>query len=134
MIDHRADRPVYKQLADVLRQRIGAGSFIEGEMLPSAAALAQTYVVGTDTVRRALAVLRLEGLIDTVPKLGSFVRVPPKAELITVDRGRITARMPAQDERHALDIPEGIPLLIIETGDRTELLPADRAVIEVAGK
>lgn len=134
MIDHRADRPVYKQLADVLRQRIGSGSFIEGEMLPSAAALAQTYVVGTDTVRRALAVLRLEGLIDTVPKLGSFVRVPPKAELVTVDRGRITARMPAQDERRALDIPEGIPLLIIETGDRTELLPADRAVIEVAGK
>lgn len=134
MIDPRADRPVYQQLADTLRQRIGSGSFIEGEMLPSAAALAQTYVVGTDTVRRALAVIRLEGLIDTVPKLGSFVRVPPKAELVTVDRGRITARMPVQDERRALDIPEGIPVLIIETGDRTELLPADRAVIEIGGK
>lgn len=134
MIDPRADRPVYQQLADILRQRIGSGSFIEGEMLPSAAALAQTYVVGTDTVRRALAVIRLEGLIDTVPKLGSFVRVPPKAELVTVDCGRITARMPVQDERRALDIPEGIPVLIIETGDRTELLPADRAVIEIAGK
>jgi DNA-binding GntR family transcriptional regulator len=134
MIDPRADRPVYKQLADILRHRIGSGSFIEGEMLPSAAALAQTYVVGTDTVRRALAVLRLEGLVDTVPKLGSFVRVPPKTEVIEVNRGRITARMPVQDERRALDIPEGIPLLIIESGDRTELLPADRAIIEIAGK
>jgi DNA-binding GntR family transcriptional regulator len=134
MIDPRADRPVYRQLADILRQRIGSGSFMEGELLPSAAALARTYVVGPDTVRRALAVIRLEGLIETVPKLGSFVRVPPKTEPVTVHQGRITARMPVQDERRALDIPEGIPLLVIETGDRTELLPADRTVIEVAGK
>lgn len=78
MIDPNADRPVYKQLADLLRQRVETGSYIEGEMLPSAAAMARTFVVGTDTVRRALTVLRLEGLIDTVPKLGSFVRVRPK--------------------------------------------------------
>jgi DNA-binding GntR family transcriptional regulator len=52
MIDPTADRPVYKQLADLLRQRVGAGSYIEGEMLPSAAAVARTFVVGTDTVRR----------------------------------------------------------------------------------
>jgi hypothetical protein len=50
-----------------------------------------------------------------------------------VHQGRITARMPVQDERRALDIPEGIPPLVVNTGDRTELLPADRTVIEVAG-
>lgn len=131
MIDPRADRPVYKQLADILRHRIASGSFIQGEMLPSAATLAETYVVGTDTVRRALAVIRLEGLIDTVPKLGSFVRVQPKSEVIRVRRGRVTARMPVRDERRDLGISEGIPLLVVETGDRTEVLPADRAIIEI---
>lgn len=131
MIDPRADRAVYKQLADILRQRIESGSFLEGEKLPSAATLAETYVVGADTVRRALAVIRLEGLIDTVPKLGSFVRVQPKAEVTRVRHGRVTARMPVRDERRELGIPEGIPLLVVETGDRTELLPADRAVIEI---
>jgi DNA-binding GntR family transcriptional regulator len=131
MIDPRADRPVYKQLADILPHRIASGSFIQGEMLPSAATLAETYVVGTDTVRRALAVIRLEGLIDTVPKLGSFVRVQPKSEVIRVRRGRVTARMPVRDERRDLGISEGIPLLVVETGDRTEVLPADRAIIEI---
>jgi DNA-binding GntR family transcriptional regulator len=132
MIDPSADRPVYKQLADILRQRIASGSYLEGEMLPSAAAMARTFVVGPDTVRRALTVLRLEGMIDTVPKLGSFVRVHPKAEVIQLRGGRITARMPEKDERRTLDIPEGIPLLIVETGNSTEILPADRAIIEIS--
>jgi len=134
MIDPSADRPVYKQLADILRQRIASGGYMEGEMLPSAAGLARTFVVGTDTVRRALNVLRLEGLIATVPKLGSFVRVHPKAEVIQLRGGRVSARMPASDERRTLDIPEGIPLLIVETGDSTEILPADRAIIEISAK
>lgn len=134
MIDPSADRPVYKQLADILRQRIASGGYMEGEMLPSAAGLARTFVVGTDTVRRALNVLRLEGLIATVPKLGSFARVHPKAEVIQLRGGRVSARMPASDERRTLDIPEGIPLLIVETGDSTEILPADRAIIEISAK
>jgi GntR family transcriptional regulator len=131
MIDPTADRPVYKQLADILRDRIDAGDFLGGEMLPSAAALARTYVVGTDTVRRALSVVRLEGLIDTSPKVGSFVRERPKATTIRLGRGRVTARMPGHDERRRLDLPEGVPLLVIEIGGQIELMAADRTVIEI---
>jgi hypothetical protein len=61
MIDPGADRPVYKQLADLPRQRVKTGSYSEGEMLPSAAAMARTFVVGTDTVRRALTDTRPGG-------------------------------------------------------------------------
>jgi DNA-binding GntR family transcriptional regulator len=60
MIDPTSDRPVYKQLADILRGRIETGEFRAGEILPSAASLADSYVVGPDTVRRALALMRLE--------------------------------------------------------------------------
>ncbi len=72
MIDSSAGRPAHKQLADILRHRIESGSFIQGEMLPSAATYrrrdaalggdtAQTHAAGTDTVRRALTVLRPAG-------------------------------------------------------------------------
>jgi DNA-binding transcriptional MocR family regulator len=54
MIGPSADRPVYKQLAGILRQRIESGSYLEGEMPPSAAAMARTFAVGPDTARRAL--------------------------------------------------------------------------------
>jgi DNA-binding GntR family transcriptional regulator len=57
MIDPSADRPVYKQLADILRQRIESGSYTEGEMLPSAAELARTFVVG-----RAIIEVSAKGL------------------------------------------------------------------------
>ncbi len=46
MIDSSAGRPVYQQPADILRHWIESGSFTEGEMLPSAAALAQTQRPG----------------------------------------------------------------------------------------
>ena len=46
MIGPSAGRPVYKQLAGILRQRIESGSYIDGEMLPSAAAMARTFAVG----------------------------------------------------------------------------------------
>ena len=62
------------------------------------------------------------------------MRVHPKAEVIQLHGGRITARMPAVDERRTLDIPEGSPLLIVETGDGTKILPADRAIIEISAK
>lgn len=133
MIDPSSDRPVYKQLADILRGRIETREFLAGEILPSAASLADSYVVGPDTVRRALALMRLEGLVVTVPKVGSFVRAQPKAESIPLRRGRVSARMPLGDERRALDVPEGVPLLVIEADGQTELMPADRTVIEIVG-
>lgn len=71
MINYGAGRPPYQQLAAILRGRIADGA-IAGR-LPSEKALAQEYGVAIGTVRKAMAVLRDEGLIYTARGWGSFV-------------------------------------------------------------
>lgn len=69
--------PVYEQVAAILRGQIASGELASLDRLPSESALAQTYEVGRDTVRHAVAVLRDEGLVFTVPQRGTFVGPRP---------------------------------------------------------
>lgn len=57
------DQPTYATLADDLRRRIAAGEYPPGQMMPSEAALTETYGVARGTVRQALAELESEGLV-----------------------------------------------------------------------
>ena len=73
-----SDVPVYLQLADLLRKRIMSGELAPRRPLPSNKALVQEYGVARGTADRAVAVLRSEGLVRTVPGKGVFV--VPEAE------------------------------------------------------
>ncbi|MEU8404470.1 GntR family transcriptional regulator [Nonomuraea sp. NPDC048892] len=64
---------VYTQLADRLRERIVAGEYAAGGVLPSEAALCREFRIARNTVRRGLALLEEEGLIVTVPSKGRIV-------------------------------------------------------------
>ncbi|MFI6817234.1 GntR family transcriptional regulator [Nonomuraea sp. NPDC050328] len=64
---------VYTQLVDRLRERIEMNMYPEGSMMPSEAALSAEFGVARNTVRRALAVLEAEGLIQTIPAKGRLV-------------------------------------------------------------
>jgi GntR family transcriptional regulator len=57
-----------------LRQRIAAGEWKAGEALPTVAALSESYHVARATVTRTLRVLQDEGLVEIVPRWGTFVR------------------------------------------------------------
>ncbi len=70
MISHGAGEPPYRQVAAILRQRIVSGS-LRGRV-PSEKALAQEFGVAIGTVRKAMAILRDEGLIYTERGWGSF--------------------------------------------------------------
>jgi GntR family transcriptional regulator len=72
-----SDVPVYAQLAAILRDKITSGELKTLDMLPSENVLSQTYEVGRDTVRHALAVLRDEGLVFTVAQRGTYVGPRP---------------------------------------------------------
>ncbi|MET8652135.1 MULTISPECIES: GntR family transcriptional regulator [Nocardia] len=65
----RADQA--RRVADVLRHQIHAGAF--DEVLPGEQELAAEYSASRNTVREALALLKDEGLIDRVPKVGTRV-------------------------------------------------------------
>lgn len=71
MIDPNAGQPTYRQLAGILRERIAAGD-LTGR-LPGERTMAQEYGVAIGTVRKAVALLRGEGLIETVHGWGSTV-------------------------------------------------------------
>jgi GntR family transcriptional regulator len=81
-INPRGALPPYRQIAAWLRSRIEAGDFRPGEdPLPSEKDLIGLFGVARDTARRAIEVLRDEGLVETIPQRGSYVlpsdRRPP---------------------------------------------------------
>ena len=67
--------PLSRQIAAAIRGRIDSGEYPPGSGAPqSILALAQEHHVTTNTVRKALGILRDEGLIESVPGYGTFVK------------------------------------------------------------
>jgi len=73
-IDHEGAVPVYQQLAAILRAQIEAGELRSGRPIPSERTLTQRYGIAVGTVKKAVEVLRAEGLVHTVIGRGIFVR------------------------------------------------------------
>ena len=72
--------PKYHQLLMILREQVLSGVFSPGERLPSEEHLIRQYGLSRGTIRRAIAQLENEGLIETEHGVGSFVRrAPPNA-------------------------------------------------------
>jgi len=67
---------LYVKLADHLVTCIEDGSLAPGAMLPNERDLAMEYEVSVGTVRRATRLLRVRGLIITLPSQGSYVATP----------------------------------------------------------
>jgi GntR family transcriptional regulator len=72
-LSHDSAVPVYRQLAGLLRKRIATGVLAPGAPLPSESSLMGEYGISRDTVRKAMDVLREEGLAVTVQGKGSYV-------------------------------------------------------------
>lgn len=80
----------YRQIADDLRHRIASGRYRPGQVLPSEAALGAEHDASRVTIRKALEVLRDEGLVDSRQGYGWSVAgrplVQPLAGLVTIER------------------------------------------------
>lgn len=128
MIDPHSGVPAHRQLAELLRARTASGEFPAGSLLPAAPRLRHEYGVGKATVQKALDTLRAEGLIELDRGIGMRVREPVERRRVSVPRGSLVrARMPTPQERADLDVPEGVPVLIVVLGGRERgPYPADR--------
>jgi GntR family transcriptional regulator len=73
VIDYGLAEPVYRQLAAILRRRILAGRYEAAHVIPSENQLEQEFGLSRNTSRRAIAILRDEGLVVTVAGRGSYV-------------------------------------------------------------
>jgi GntR family transcriptional regulator len=66
--------PKYQEIADKLRRQIGDGTYPPGSLLPPERKIAEQEGVAVGTARRALAVLRDEGITEARVGAGVYVR------------------------------------------------------------
>ncbi len=85
-VDPASDRPVYKQIADHLREAIERGRLREDDQLPSEAQLMDHYGVARMTIRNAMRLLQDEGLVTAEHGKGSYVRSRPPVRRLASDR------------------------------------------------
>jgi GntR family transcriptional regulator len=72
-VDPDSATPVYIQVAEILRDRIQSGQLQPDRPVPSETQLQQEFGVARGTARKAIALLREEGLVITVRGRGSYV-------------------------------------------------------------
>jgi DNA-binding GntR family transcriptional regulator len=73
-IDPTGPVPPYRQIAEIIRERIKSGEYPKGSRIPTESEMVETWEVARTTARRAIALLREEGLVQTVPQRGTYVR------------------------------------------------------------
>ena len=73
-IDFKSGKPVYLQLADQVRYAAASGALQPGEALPSIRPLAEELRVNRNTVAKAYSELESQGVIETLPGKGCFLK------------------------------------------------------------
>jgi DNA-binding GntR family transcriptional regulator len=77
MINRGTPVPPYRQLAALIRAQIESGELAPGVALPSILKLSEQHQMSQFTVKKAIRVLKDEGLIEGVAGYGTFVRALP---------------------------------------------------------
>ncbi len=72
-VDRYDPTPIFRQIANLLREQIRTGELEPMDTLPSENALVQIHGVARETVRDAMRLLREEGWVFTIQARGSFV-------------------------------------------------------------
>ena len=73
-LNFKAGKPVYLQLVDQVKAAAASGAVHSGEPLPSIRPLAEELRVNRNTVAKAYAELEKQGVIETLPGKGCFVK------------------------------------------------------------
>ena len=79
-VDPRSGVPIYLQLIEQVKRGVALGTLAAGEQLPTVKSLALELTVNPNTVARAYRDLERDGVIETSPGRGSFVRANGAAE------------------------------------------------------
>lgn len=70
-------RPVWRQVAAIIAERIADGTYPAGTKVPSVVELSTEFSIASSTVQKVFAHLKTEGFIRTEVGLGSFVADQP---------------------------------------------------------
>lgn len=73
-VDPRSGVPIYLQLIEQVKRSVALGVLERGEQLPTVKQLALDLTINPNTVARSYRELERDGIIETAPGRGSFVR------------------------------------------------------------
>ena len=73
-INFKSGKPVYLQVVDQVKTAAAAGMLQAGESLPSIRPLAEELRVNRNTIAKAYTELENQGIIETIPGKGCFVK------------------------------------------------------------
>jgi GntR family transcriptional regulator len=98
--------PMYRQIAEDLRGRIESGELAGGSQLPTEIELQEQFGTSRNTVRDAVKLLTIRGLVETRPQNANRIRLtvtvyPCDRNLLRVDVGAIPPRAPEELDRAA---------------------------------
>ena len=107
--------PLYRQLADVIRQRIAKGIWDIGTRIPSFEGLAAEFGVALITVRQAVALLSQEGLVHAQRGRGTHVigrpPVHPRVRIETSLAGLAEVYRTTPPQLELLEEGESMPVV-----------------------
>lgn len=112
-IDFKAGKPVYLQLVDQVRYAAASGTLRPSEPLPSIRPLAEELRVNRNTIAKAYAELESQGVIETIPGKGCFLKenntpfsktVREKLLLTEIDEAVVTAHHLQVDREKFLEM------------------------------
>ena len=73
-VDFKSGKPVYLQLVDQIRYAAASGVLRPGDLLPSIRPLAEELRVNRNTIAKAYGELESQGVIETLPGKGCFLK------------------------------------------------------------
>lgn len=120
-INFKAGKPVYLQVVDQIKAAAASGTLQTGESLPSIRPLAEELRVNRNTIAKAYAELENQGIIETIPGKGCFLKannsplkkdVRRKLLIEEVDEAVVMA--------HHLQVPRGEFLEVVR--DRLDVM------------
>jgi GntR family transcriptional regulator len=81
--------PMYRQIAEQLRQKIESGELSHGDQLPTELELREQYDASRNTIRDAVKLLITRGLVETRPGQGTFVVevIDPFVTVLSLESG-----------------------------------------------
>ncbi len=73
-VDPRSGVPIYLQVIEQIKRSVAVGVLSSGEQLPTVKQLALDLTINPNTVAKAYRELERDGVIETSPGRGSFVK------------------------------------------------------------
>ncbi|MGC9468677.1 MAG: GntR family transcriptional regulator [Anaerolineae bacterium] len=120
-VDPADPLPRYYQVYSSLLERIRAGEFAPGDMLPSERQLTRDYGVSRITTIKAMDLLEREGLIEQQQGRGSFVRDQPNSGS-EEPRRRVAFCMPTYADNYITSVLIGAACAAMREGVQLEMI------------